>query len=125
MKYSKLDSEKFTSELISLRREFHKFPENAWTEYRTTVRLIQELRKLGVPFWYGRKIHTAGERNNLPTPEMDQACMDRAIQEIGEAGLIGEMAEGYTGVVAIIDGELPGPTIAVRCDIDCNDVQED
>ena len=31
-------------ELIALRRDFHRWPEPAWREYRTTCRVIAELR---------------------------------------------------------------------------------
>ena len=125
MDYSRVNRETFEQELITFRRELHKYPESAWTEYRTTVRIIQELKKLGIPFWYGRRLHTTGERNNLPDPLTDAHCMQRAINEIGEETLIKEIAGGYTGVVAFIEGKEPGPTIAIRFDIDCNDVQEE
>ena len=31
--------------MTALRREFHRYPETAWTEYRTTWRAAQELEK--------------------------------------------------------------------------------
>ncbi len=115
----------FEKELITFRRDIHKYPENAWAEYRTTVKIIRELEKMNIPYLYGKKIHTTGQRVNLQTEEYDKACMERAIAETGEETLIKEMAGGYTGVIAYLDGKLPGPVIAVRCDIDCNEVQED
>lgn len=125
MKFDRIDETKLAGALTAFRRELHKYPENAWTEYRTTVRLIQELEKLGIPYWYGKQIHTKGQRVNLQTENYDRDCICRAVGETGEETLIQEMAGGYTGVIAFIDGALPGPVTAVRCDIDCNEVQED
>lgn len=125
MDFNRINMEHLAEELVLFRRDLHKYPENAWTEYRTTVKIIRELEKLDIPYWYGRKIHTTGQRVNLQTEEYDQECSKRAVVETGEETLIKEMAGGYTGVIAFIEGTRPGPTIAVRCDIDCNDVQED
>ena len=30
------------NDLVALRREFHTYPEAGWTEFRTTVRIIEE-----------------------------------------------------------------------------------
>ena len=125
MKLDRINMEELDKKVVSFRREFHKYAESAWTEYRTTVRIIQELRKAGIPYLYGKAIHTDGKRVSLREPELDRECMERAIAETGETDLIHEMAGGYTGAVAVIDGALSGPTIAIRCDIDSNDLQED
>ena len=37
----------FDKKCIALRREFHRYPEPAWLEYRTTARIIQHLEELG------------------------------------------------------------------------------
>ena len=37
------------NELIALRREFHRYPEAGWTEFRTTLRIVQELQKRNIP----------------------------------------------------------------------------
>ena len=52
---------KIEQELIALRREFHRYPESGWTEFRTTARIIEELEKLGLPVWYGQQIHKKEE----------------------------------------------------------------
>ena len=124
MDFYNVDMGQLEQELTAFRRDIHRHPENAWTEYRTTVKIIRELEKLDIPYWYGRRIHTTGQRVNLQTEEYDQLCMQRAIREIGEEALIHEMEGGYTGCIAFLKGNLPGPTVAVRCDIDCNEVQE-
>ena len=43
----------FEKELITFRRDIHKYPENAWAEYRTTVKIIRELEKMNIPYLYG------------------------------------------------------------------------
>jgi len=45
--FSQLNMTALEQELIALRREFHRYPESGWTEFRTTVRIIEELEKLG------------------------------------------------------------------------------
>lgn len=41
--------------MTALRREFHRYPETAWTEYRTTWRAAQELKKAGFQVFLGRR----------------------------------------------------------------------
>lgn len=110
-------------ELIALRRELHRFPESAWTEYRTTCRIIQELQKLGLEVAFGHAIHC--REAMLGLPEGDAAALCRAEDEGCDPDLLAQMAGGYTGCVAVIRGAQPGKTVAVRVDIDCNILTED
>ena len=71
MKYERLNAEQLDSRIISFRREFHKYAESAWTEYRTTVRIIRELEQAGIPYLYGKAIHTTGERVSLRDPALE------------------------------------------------------
>ncbi len=111
-------------ELTALRRDFHRYPESGWTEFRTTARIIEELKKPGIPVRYGREIHTAGARSGLPKPEVLERCLRRAEAEGVPAELLEAMAGGYTGCVAVIEGALPGPTTGIRVDLDCCDLEE-
>ena len=111
-------------ELIALRREFHQYPESGWTEFRTTVRIIEELQKLGLPVRYGREIHAPEKMFGLPEKSVLEACWQRAAEETGRHDLLEAMRGGYTGCVTVIQGALPGPTVGIRVDIDCNDVGE-
>ena len=112
------------AELTALRREFHTYPESGWTEFRTTVRIIEELERLGLPVRYGREIHVPEKMLGLPEPEVLEACWQRAAGETDRRDLLEAMRGGYTGCVAMIEGGLPGPTVGIRVDIDCNDVEE-
>lgn len=109
-------------ELIRLRREFHQCAEVGWLEYETTIKIIQYLQNSGLKVVYGKTIH--GERMGLP----ERTLMEKHKKNI--AGLqvdfdIHEIVEGYTGAVGILDTQRPGPTIALRFDIDSNGIDED
>lgn len=114
----------FEEKLIAYRRDFHKYPEPAWLEYRTTVKIIEALEGMGLNPKWGRCLHTPDLMMGKPDAKKEAACRERAIAETGRADLITEMSGGFTGVVVEIQGELPGPTIAVRVDIDSNDLNE-
>ena len=44
MDWNRIDMTALEQELIALRREFHRWPESGWTEFRTTARIIEELK---------------------------------------------------------------------------------
>ena len=112
------------NDLIALRREFHKYPEAGWTEFRTTARIIEELEALGLSVKYGREIHEPEAMRGLPAPEELGDCWQRALTETGRFDLLDRMWGGFTGCVTVIEGALAGETVAVRVDIDCNEVAE-
>ncbi len=124
MNFDRIDMEAFKEELIGIRRDFHKYAESGWTEFRTTARIITELEKLGLEVKYGPSIHVREKMFGLPKPEVLEACWQRALKETDRPDLVRAMEGGYTGCITTIEGELPGPTVGIRVDIDCNDVVE-
>lgn len=122
--FSAIDMSALEQDLIRLRREFHRFPETGWTEFRTTVRIIEELQKLGLSVRYGQEIHTPESRTGVPGPEELERHWQRASEECDHNPLLDAMRGGFTGCVTEIVGSLPGPTIGIRVDIDCNDLTE-
>ena len=114
----------FEQELISLRREFHRYPEICWTEFRTTARIIEELEKLGLPVTYGRAVHAEEKMLDLPEPAELEACMERAKAEGARPDLVDAMAGGFTGCMTVIEGALPGPVTGVRVDMDALTIRE-
>ncbi|MFD1511940.1 amidohydrolase [Halomarina rubra] len=103
--------------LVSLRREFHRFPEPAWREFRTTARIVEELERIGVDDLYVGSDILAGERMSLP----EEADLQRWLDDARAAGvdddLLDRLAGGYTGALAVLEmGE--GPTVGLRVDID-------
>ena len=124
MKYDRIDWNSFTDELIAIRRDLHRYPESGWTEFRTTARVITELEKLGLNVRWGKQLHVPEKMLGLPSEEVLENCLERAKSESDRPELIEDMRGGYTGCIAVIEGALPGPTIGMRFDIDCNDVDE-
>ena len=120
----RIDFEALGRELIAFRRDFHKYAESAWTEYRTTARIISELEKLGLPVKFGPEIHTPEKMFGLPKPAVMEACYQRALSETDRPELVEKMKGGFTGCITEIVGSKPGPTVGVRVDIDCNDLEE-
>ncbi len=111
-------------ELIALRREFHRYPEPGWMEFRTTARIIEELEALEIPVRYGHAIHTRDKMYGLPSAQELEAGVDRAGTECTRADLVESMNGGFTGCIAAIEGALPGPTVCVRFNIDCTAIDE-
>ena len=120
----RIDFEALGRELVAFRRDFHKYAESAWTEYRTTARIIAELEKLGLPVKFGAEIHTPEKMFGLPKPAVMEACYQRALAETDRPDLVEQMKGGFTGCITEIVGAKPGPTVGVRVDIDCNDLEE-
>lgn len=106
---------------INYRREFHKYAEPSWREVRTSARVAEILIELGVD-----KVLTGSEVISLDTikPPIDLSLhireiqMRRAISEGANPDIVGK-AQGYPGVIGIIETGNPGPVFAFRFDMDC------
>ncbi|MEA1930512.1 MAG: amidohydrolase [Euryarchaeota archaeon] len=111
-------------ELRALRRDLHRHPEPAWCEFYTTARLIEELRARDVDaIHYGREIHAAEKRLNLPEEATRTEWLDRAREAGADEEILNEIGESFTGAVAVVD-RGSGPTIALRVDIDALPITE-
>lgn len=124
MTFDRVDMAAFEQWLTDLRREFHRYPESGWTEFRTTARIIDELEKMGLRVQYGPSLHVKEKMYGMPSEKALEACWQRARAESDRPELIDAMRGGYTGCLTVIEGALPGPTVGIRVDIDCNDVPE-
>ena len=108
--------------MISIRRELHQFPEEGWTEFCTTAFIVEHLRKLGYEVLMGEKVVSRKDCLGRDPKLVAQAIETAKARGVSEA-LLAEMQE-LTGCVAVLDTGRPGPTVALRFDIDCNNVQE-
>lgn len=114
--------ELYKKELIAIRRQLHKRPEEGWTEFETTYFITKFLRELGLPVTVG--IANVNEKEVLGRDEtLVKDAIERALKAGVPQSFIDECG-GYTGAVTVIDTDRPGPTTAFRCDIDCVLVRE-
>ncbi len=107
-------------DLVATRRDLHRHAEPGWCEFRTAATIVANLRRLGWNVRFGRDVMRPEARMGLPP----QAELDRFYKSARAAGAAPDILEalrgGFTGVVATLEGALPGPTVALRFDIDAN-----
>lgn len=112
----------YHDQLINVRRHLHTMPEEGWCEFRTTAYLIEALRSYGYEVLTGTKVINPDNclgRN----VKLVEAAQKYALENGVSQALLDEM-EGFTGCCAVMDTGRPGPTLAVRFDIDCVPVLE-
>lgn len=104
-------------QIIEYRRDFHKYAEPGWQEYRTASKIAEILEGLGYELLIGEECMKLDSRMGLP----DQETLDRAYQNALENGAVErfaeEMKDGKTGIVAILENGQ-GPVLGFRFDID-------
>lgn len=112
----------YHDQLINIRRQLHQNPEEGWSEFTTTAFLVTTLRGYGYDVLTGRKV-VAPEACLGREESVVKAGLDRARRNGVSEELLSEMEE-LTGCVAVLDTGRPGPTLAIRFDIDCVPVTE-
>ena len=115
--------ENIIQQMIQMRRDFHRFPEVGWTEFRTASLIAHELTQLGYIVQVGKEV-VVEQRMGVPSADRLAKCYEQAKQNGGKLEFMEKMKGGYTGVVATIKGDKPGPTIAFRVDMDALDILE-
>lgn len=108
------------NKLVQYRREFHKYPETGWREYRTSARIAEILTEMGCDIMMGPDVineNSVGEPERL-SEEIIRGEMERAIAQGADPAFV-ERTKGLPGVMAIIDTQKEGPVTAFRFDIDC------
>ena len=116
--------EKQTQYLIATRRDFHAHAESGWTEFRTASIVVKRLKELGFTVIFGKAAVKPEARMGVPSEKVLKACLQRAIDEGADKDIVTAMDGGYTAVIGIMKFAKPGATVALRFDMDCNDVDE-
>lgn len=110
--------------LPELRREFHRHPEPAWCEFRTTARIAAELDRTGVDeIAVGQEALSTDHRMAVPSDERITEWRDRAVVAGVPQHVIELTADGHTGVVAAVENG-DGPTVGLRVEIDGVSIRE-
>ena len=112
----------YHDQLINIRRQLHQNPEEGWSDFTTTAFLVTTLRGYGYDVLTGRKV-VAPEACLGREESVVKAGLERARRNGVSEELLSEMEE-LTGCVAVLDTGRPGPTLAIRFDIDCVPVTE-
>lgn len=123
--YAKINEsgKEIEGKIIAYRRDFHKYPELGWTEYRTSSLIAKRLAELGSEVKVGTDILKAEDRMGLPSREVLDEAWERAIRQGGDIKFMEAMKNGFTGAVGIISNG-DGPVRAFRFDIDALPIQE-
>jgi aminobenzoyl-glutamate utilization protein A len=109
---------------IERRRDFHRYAEAAWTEFRTAAIVADTLEQLGYCVLTGDEVIEAEAMMGVPSLEELEHHMKRALAQNGKLSWIEKMKGGKTGVVGVIRFAKPGPVVALRFDMDANDLLE-
>lgn len=109
--------------MISYRRDFHKFPESGWTEFRTSSKIADVLSQLGYEVYVGKEVVDINHVMGRPSDSEIDTYINRAKSQGANPYWLDKM-EGYTGVIAVLNTNIEGPVTALRFDMDSNDVEE-
>ena len=109
---------------IVRRRDFHKHAEAAWTEFRTASIVAKTLQGLGFRALVGEEVVDGSAMMGVPAPAELERQVERALAQGGDKGWVEQMRGGKTGVVGLMEFAKPGPTVALRVDMDANDLVE-
>lgn len=110
--------------VILRRRDLHMHPEPGWTEFRTASLVAKTLKELDYTVKLGDEVMVASDMMGVPSKEKLELEMQRAINQGADEMLVEKMTGGKTGVVATMFFSADGPTVAMRFDMDSNDLLE-
>lgn len=109
---------------IAWRRDFHKYAEAAWTEFRTAAIVADTLSQLGYEVQTGAEVVAAEAMMGVPSSQELKKHQERALVQGANPLWVEKMQGGKTGVVGTMKFAKPGPTVALRFDMDANDAIE-
>ena len=110
--------------LIKQRRDLHRHPETGWTEFRTASLAASVLSRLGYEVHTGTDTVKTSAMMGVPDASVLEQAQKRAMDEGADPAWVKKMAGGHTGVVGIMHFAAPGPVVALRFDMDSNDIDE-
>lgn len=117
-------SEELRELTVARRRDFHGFPEEGWTEYRTSAKVADVLKALGYEVKTGTEVCDSKSRMGMPSDEILKECENRALEEGVSPEYLDQMRGGHTGVIGILRGDKPGKVTALRFDMDALPIEE-
>ena len=107
-------------QVIATRRDLHRYAEPGWCEIRTTSKIVRTLEALGLEVRFGRDVIAPESRMGMPAAADLALAHRRALEQGADPEIAARTKDGFTGAVGVIRGARPGPTVALRFDIDAN-----
>lgn len=112
----------FQKWLVGLRRDFHKYAEPGWFEFRTASLVAKNLSDMGYEVMTGPDVVETSAimgRRDEAVPEQ----IERALSQGADKKWIEEL-RGFPAVVGILETGKPGPVVSLRFDMDAVEVTE-
>lgn len=113
--------EDFKQKLINLRRNLHAFPEIGFLEIRTANIVKSYLESFGYDIKSGQEVMNKEYLMGYPTEDEFNSHIEK-LNQLDEE--LPHFRDGYTGIVATLDTQVPGPTFALRFDMDALPITE-
>lgn len=110
--------------MVEWRRDFHKYAEPGWLEFRTASLVAARLEEWGYELQVGKEVVDKNSRMGVPSLAILAENEKRALLQGANKKWLPHFLGGFTGVVGILDTKRKGPTIAIRFDMDALDLQE-
>ncbi|MDS9471481.1 amidohydrolase [Sporosarcina pasteurii] len=111
-------------QVINWRRNFHRFPEQGFLEMRTASIVASVLDELGFDLQMGKSVMKEEACMGKPNAEITDNHVLWAKQHGAIERFLPFFQEGYTGIVASLQTNRPGPTVAFRFDMDALPIVE-
>ena len=109
---------------VEWRRALHRCPQPSWLEFFATAFVAEKLSNWGYTLKMGKDVIAADKMLLLPDPDKLHEEYQRALKAGAKEQFLAQSKGGFTGVVAVLKGDKPGPTVGFRFDIDSNEVME-
>ncbi|MDM5227186.1 amidohydrolase [Cytobacillus sp. NJ13] len=116
--------EKTFGQMVEWRRDFHKFAESGWLEFRTASLVASKLEAWGYEVKAGKEVVRKESRMGVPSASTLEENEKRALEQGADPKWLPYFSGGLTGVVGTLDSGRPGPAIGLRFDMDALDIQE-
>jgi aminobenzoyl-glutamate utilization protein A len=110
--------------MVEWRRDFHKYAESGWVEFRTASIVASKLSEWGYQVKVGKEVVDHNSRMGVPPQSVLEMHEKRALEQGAKEEWLPYLSGGYTGVVGVLDTGKPGPTVGLRFDMDALDIQE-